>query len=101
MKRTSVFVNVGRGEIVNEPDLYDALKMGVIAAAGLDVTTPEPLPVDHQYCVILPHIGSATTEARTAMLLLSRNFTLLLETSCQPCPANQCHVRFTFRHFSC
>lgn len=36
-----------RGAVVNQEDLYDALAQGQIAAAGLDVTTPEPLPTDH------------------------------------------------------
>lgn len=36
-----------RGAVVNQEDLYEALKTGQLAAAGLDVTTPEPLPTDH------------------------------------------------------
>lgn len=49
-----------------------ALKENLIAGAGLDVTTPEPLPTDHELfkldnCLILPHIGSATFEARETM----------------------------------
>lgn len=36
-----------RGTVVNQEDLYEALSTGQIAAAGLDVTTPEPLPTDH------------------------------------------------------
>lgn len=36
-----------RGSVVNQEDLYEALSSGRIAAAGLDVTTPEPLPTDH------------------------------------------------------
>ncbi|XP_010003838.1 PREDICTED: glyoxylate reductase/hydroxypyruvate reductase [Chaetura pelagica] len=65
MKKTSVFVNTSRGAVVNQEDLYDALANGQIAAAGLDVTTPEPLPTNHpllslKNCVILPHIGSDT-----------------------------------------
>ena len=47
MKCTSIFINTNRGGIVNQPDLYDALKTGVIAAAGLDVTTPEPVSYTH------------------------------------------------------
>ncbi|XP_078731644.1 glyoxylate reductase/hydroxypyruvate reductase isoform X1 [Lampetra fluviatilis] len=47
MKRSAVFINISRGLIVNQDDLYDALRSGEIAAAGLDVTTPEPLPTDH------------------------------------------------------
>ena len=53
-------------------DLADALEQGQIAGVGLDVTVPEPIPLDHRLlklenCVILPHIGSATVEARAAM----------------------------------
>ncbi len=46
MRPTACFVNVGRGETVDQDALIDALRDGVIAAAGLDVTTPEPLPSD-------------------------------------------------------
>uniref|UniRef100_A0A8C6RL30 Glyoxylate reductase/hydroxypyruvate reductase n=1 Tax=Nannospalax galili TaxID=1026970 RepID=A0A8C6RL30_NANGA len=42
MKNTAVFVNISRGDVVNQEDLYQALASGQIAAAGLDVTTPEP-----------------------------------------------------------
>ncbi|XP_023571720.1 glyoxylate reductase/hydroxypyruvate reductase [Octodon degus] len=47
MKKTAVFVNISRGDVVNQDDLYQALASGQIAAAGLDVTTPEPLPTKH------------------------------------------------------
>lgn len=78
MKSTAVFVNISRGEVVNQDDLYEALTSGQIAAAGLDVTTPEPLPTDHplltlKNCVILPHIGSATYGTRNTMSLLAAN----------------------------
>lgn len=72
MKPAAVFINTSRGEVVDQDALYDALKSGTIAAAGLDVTTPEPLPPSHRLfalenCVILPHIGSATVKTRCAM----------------------------------
>ncbi|XP_075787362.1 glyoxylate reductase/hydroxypyruvate reductase isoform X1 [Pelodiscus sinensis] len=72
MKKTSVFINTSRGAVVNQEDLHQALVSGQIAAAGLDVTSPEPLPTDHpllslKNCVILPHIGSATFATRSAM----------------------------------
>ncbi|NWR44988.1 GRHPR reductase, partial [Regulus satrapa] len=78
MKKTSVFVNTSRGAVVNQEDLYNALAQGQIAAAGLDVTTPEPLPTDHpllslKNCVILPHIGSATYATRSTMAVLAAN----------------------------
>ncbi|XP_053226523.1 glyoxylate reductase/hydroxypyruvate reductase isoform X2 [Podarcis raffonei] len=78
MKKTSVFINTSRGTVVNQKDLYEALVNGHIAAAGLDVTTPEPLPTDNpllclKNCVILPHIGSATYATRNAMSVLAAN----------------------------
>ncbi|KAF1384651.1 hypothetical protein PFLUV_G00122410 [Perca fluviatilis] len=76
MKNTAVFVNSSRGAVVNQEDLYEALTSGQIAAAGLDVTTPEPLPTNHplltlKNCVVLPHIGSATYSTRGVMGALS------------------------------
>uniref|UniRef100_UPI00398E4CC1 glyoxylate reductase/hydroxypyruvate reductase-like n=1 Tax=Pristiophorus japonicus TaxID=55135 RepID=UPI00398E4CC1 len=78
MKKTAVFINTSRGAVVNQNDLYQALTTGQIAAAGLDVTVPEPLPTDHpllslKNCVILPHIGSATYATRTTMSVLTAN----------------------------
>uniref|UniRef100_A0A8C4KL15 Glyoxylate reductase/hydroxypyruvate reductase n=1 Tax=Dromaius novaehollandiae TaxID=8790 RepID=A0A8C4KL15_DRONO len=65
MKDTTIFSNRSRGSVVNQDDLYQALASGHIAAAGLDVMVPEPLPTDHplfkfKNCVILPHITNAT-----------------------------------------
>lgn len=66
MKKTSVLINIARGEIVNETDLYDALANQKIFAAGLDVTCSDPAPSPHHplmnlpNCIILPHIASAT-----------------------------------------
>lgn len=76
MKKNAVLINTSRGGLVNQGDLYEALKNGVIGAAGLDVTTPEPLPTDDPLltlpnCVIFPHIGSATNATRNAMSLLA------------------------------
>ena len=76
MKPSAVLVNTSRGPVVNQEALYQALRSGQIAAAGLDVTTPEPLPADHPLlslpnCVVLPHIGSATTATRTQMALMA------------------------------
>ncbi|MFO0940880.1 MAG: D-glycerate dehydrogenase [Pirellulales bacterium] len=72
MKKTAVLVNTARGEVIDQQALVDALKQGRIFGAGLDVCTPEPIPLDHPLlslpnCVLLPHIGSATTLARNAM----------------------------------
>ncbi len=72
MKPTAVLVNAARGEIVDTEALLEALEKGWIARAALDVTDPEPLPADHplvgmEHCIVVPHIGSATTTARTRM----------------------------------
>ncbi len=76
MKRTAILINTSRGGIVDQVALYHALVNGDIAAAGLDVTTPEPLPLDDPLhhlpnCVILPHIASASYATRTKMALLA------------------------------
>jgi glyoxylate reductase len=72
MKRSAVFVNTSRGPLVDQAALADALRRGVIFAAGLDVTEPEPLPPGHELfalpnCVIAPHVASATVGTRDAM----------------------------------
>ena len=72
MKPTSIFINTGRGALHNETDLLSALQKGDIWGAGLDVTNPEPMSKDNPLLTmpnvcILPHIGSATQEAREAM----------------------------------
>ncbi|MEQ6918004.1 2-hydroxyacid dehydrogenase [Halomonas aquatica] len=72
MKPSAIFVNISRGKVVNEAALIEALEMGRIRAAGLDVFEQEPLspesPLPHMTNVVaLPHIGSATHETRTAM----------------------------------
>lgn len=76
MKRTAVFINTSRGAIVDQDALIRALQNRTIWAAGLDVMTPEPLPLDSPLfrlnnCVILPHIGSAAIETRNYMAILT------------------------------
>jgi lactate dehydrogenase-like 2-hydroxyacid dehydrogenase len=73
-----VFINVGRGTVVDEQALIDALRAGTIAAAGLDVIADEPDVTDDMLALenltILPHLGSASVATRTAMAdLLARN----------------------------
>lgn len=76
MKRTALFINVGRGPIVVEQDLVDALNEGKIAAAGLDVLAVEPMvesnPLrtikDSNKLIITPHIAWASVEARTRLM---------------------------------
>lgn len=72
MKPTATLVNVARGPLVDTDALVHALRSGGIAAAGLDVTDPEPLRADHPLaqlpnCVITPHLGSATVQTRADM----------------------------------
>lgn len=72
MKKSAIFINAGRGPVVDENALIDALQQGEIHAAGLDVFEQEPLPVDSPLLsmanvVALPHIGSATHETRYNM----------------------------------
>lgn len=76
MKPSAVFVNTSRGGLVDQTALYDALSNKTIYAAGLDVTTPEPLETDSPLlslpnCVILPHIGSASIETRHQLGLIA------------------------------
>lgn len=72
MKSTAVLINVARGPVVNNADLYEALEAGKIAAAGLDVVEKEPLepgnPLsrfqDSNRLIITPHLAWASVEAR-------------------------------------
>ncbi len=72
MKPTAILVNAARGPIVDPKALYNALKNGDIAYAALDVTEPEPIPVDDPLlglpnCIICPHIASASVATRGKM----------------------------------
>ena len=72
MKSSSIFINTARGGIHNEADLVDALNSKTILGAGLDVTNPEPMTpgnplLEMENVCVLPHIGSATIEARNEM----------------------------------
>lgn len=94
MKKTAVFINSSRGGVVQQDDLYQALVNRDIAAAGLDVTTPEPLPTDSPLlkldnCVVLPHIGSATHMSRSAMSELTAK-NILAALKGQPMPDEIC-----------
>ena len=72
MKRTAYLINNARGPVVDEKALYEALKEGRIAGAGLDVFEQEPTPADNPLLklgnvVVAPHISSASYETRSKM----------------------------------
>ena len=76
MKRTAILVNMGRGAIVDEKAVAEAVDTGVIAGAGLDVFVTEPLPLDHPYLhmqhpermSLAPHVAWGSVEARTRLI---------------------------------
>ncbi|WP_096156785.1 MULTISPECIES: 2-hydroxyacid dehydrogenase [Bacillus] len=75
MKKSAIFVNVGRGQTVDEQALIEALETGSIAGAGLDVFYEEPISAEHPLLAFpqvtaIPHIGSASVETRSAMIAL-------------------------------
>ncbi len=72
MKSTAIIVNAARGPVIDPKALYKALKDGEIAGAGLDVTEPEPIPIDDPLltldnCLIVPHLASASYKTRGEM----------------------------------
>jgi lactate dehydrogenase-like 2-hydroxyacid dehydrogenase len=76
MKPSAILINVARGSVVDGEALYFSLREKRIRAAALDVTDPEPLPPDNPLyslnnCLIVPHIGSATTHTRRRMAELA------------------------------
>jgi glyoxylate reductase len=94
MKRTAILVNAARGPIVDSQALYEALKNGTIQAAALDVTDPEPIPLDSPLltldnCLIVPHIASASVKTRNAMAeLAADNILAVLSGQRPPTPVN-------------
>ena len=76
MKKGSYLINASRGAVMDQDALVKVLQSGHFAGVGLDVTTPEPLPIDHPLLnfpevTILPHIASAAVSARMAMATMT------------------------------
>lgn len=76
MKPGAILVNTARGPVVDPQALYVALKEHKIFAAALDVTEPEPLPLDDPLlklanCIVVPHLGSASKQTRDKMSILA------------------------------
>lgn len=76
MKPTAILINTGRGSLVDEAALADALAEGRIASAGLDVLGTEPPSPNNPLltaprCLITPHVAWATTEARTRLMRMA------------------------------
>jgi glyoxylate reductase len=93
-RKDCILVNIGRGDLVDQTALANALKEGQIRCAALDVTSPEPLPRDHEMLqfppdklIITPHTGSATFFTRSAMFDLAiENLLLGLKGERMVCP---------------
>lgn len=91
IKDTAVLINTGRGQLIHEEDLAQALKSRQLAAAYLDVLSSEPPPISHPLlgapnCKITPHIAWSTPEARKRLLAISlANLESFLNSS----PVNQ------------
>lgn len=76
MKPNAILVNTARGGVLDQTALYNALRENKIFAAALDVTDPEPLPMDSpllelENCILVPHLGSASKKTRDKMSLLA------------------------------
>ncbi|MCA9472095.1 MAG: D-glycerate dehydrogenase [Nitrospirales bacterium] len=76
MKTSSILINTARGRVIDSDALYEALGHHVIAYAALDVTDPEPIPVNDRLltlsnCLIVPHIASASVATRSKMAVMT------------------------------
>ncbi len=76
MKSSATLINTARGPVIDPKALYEALKDGEIAYAALDVTDPEPIPMDDPLltlnnCLIVPHIASSSRATRNRMAVMT------------------------------
>jgi len=76
MRSSAILINMARGPVVDTDALYHALTTDQIAAAGIDVTYPEPLPRDHplltlENLIVTPHLGSASNRTREKMMQMT------------------------------
>ncbi|MCC6615833.1 MAG: D-glycerate dehydrogenase [Anaerolineae bacterium] len=90
MKDDAILINTSRGPVVDQAALYAALKEGRIGGAALDVTDPEPMPDDDPLLllpnvIVIPHLGSATTQTREKMALMAAD-NLIAGVTGQPLP---------------
>lgn len=95
MKPGAILINTARGQVVDQDALVDALRAGRLGGAALDVTTPEPLPLDHPLytfpnVIITPHIGSASRATRARMAeMAAANILAVLTGREPPNPVNR------------
>jgi glyoxylate reductase len=95
MKSTAILVNTARGGVLDQDALVEALRSGQIAGAALDVTDPEPLPLEHplfgfRNVVITPHIASASIATRARMAeMAAQNIIEVLAGRSPVNPVNQ------------
>lgn len=93
MKRSAFFINTGRGRFVDEDALYDALRSGALAGAGLDVHRREPRPRDDRFfnldnVILTPHLaGGSRLETRQEIIAALENFRAVLDG--RPPPHNR------------
>ena len=94
MKPSAVLVNTSRGPVIDQRALYEALRDGVLWAAALDVTDPEPIPLDDPLltldnCLVVPHIASASRATRGKMAeMAAANLLAGLRGERLPTPVN-------------
>src|SRR5690606_25589871 len=89
MKKSAILINTARGAVVDEDALVRALQAGEIWAAGIDVYSVEPVPLDHpllklENVVTLPHIGSGSMRTRTRLATLAAETLVAALTGTEP-----------------